>query len=107
MVCSTLSGLDCCVRTQDPAGFLRWLHERLHEQDPSGVPAPPNVTVEETEITARTNLLHAMQIDGFAPRAYAITIDGAGYLVSIPNILCTSQKPILIDESLKLLGTLL
>ncbi len=65
------------------------------------------MTVEETEITARTNLLHAMQIDGFAPRAYAITIDGAGYLVSIPNILCTSQKPILIDESLKLLGTLL
>jgi hypothetical protein len=77
---------DRCGCVQDPAGFLHWLHQRLHGNDPHRIraprPLPPNATPAYAEAAARADLLTALKPHGEHPWAYAIVVDEAGYLVS-------------------------
>lgn len=77
---------DICGCVQDPAGFLHWLQQRLHANDPHRIraprPLPPNATPAYAEADARADLLNALKPHGSDPRAYAIIVDEAGCLVS-------------------------
>ncbi|CAL8471068.1 g10610 [Coccomyxa elongata] len=68
----------------DPAGFLHWLHQRLHLRDRHRIrgprPLPLGATPTEAEEAAREDLLQAVKPHAADPRAYAIIVDGADFL---------------------------
>jgi len=71
-------------KLQDPAGFLHWFHTVLRIQRPEIICAPrPLSAGPEALANVQEDLLQALRLDPEQPRALAIFVDEAGYMVSM------------------------
>ncbi len=75
----------CLARKlQDPAGFLHWFHSALRIQRPDIICLPrPLSEGPEALANVQEDLLQALRLDAERPRALAIFVDEAGYMVSM------------------------
>ena len=75
-------------KLQDPAGFLHWFHTVLRIQRPDVICAPrPLSAGPEALANVQEDLLQALRLDAKIPRAFAIFVDEAGYMVSMHRMM--------------------
>ena len=76
----------CLARKlQDPAGFLYWFHRALRMQRPDII-CRPSPEGPEALANVQEDLLQALRLNAERPRALAIFVDEAGYMVSVCSI---------------------
>lgn len=75
------------LKLQDPAGFLHSFQTSLRIQRPDAICAPrPLIAGPEALATVQEDLLQALRLDADKPRALAIFVDEAVYMVSLYRI---------------------